>query len=93
MIYECENFLPASYFSNPNLFPRYILVRRPANDDQDGGDGTEWQGFVKQMKRHFEKETFIIRTELEKQRKSIITEVRKDVNQVQTKIDLRIDEI
>ena len=41
MIEECESLLPASYFSDEKLFPRYILVRRPANEE-DTGEDSEW---------------------------------------------------
>jgi hypothetical protein len=72
MIEECENLLPQRFFTEDN-FPKYILVRRPVEDE--GSADSEWQGFVNQMKKHFEKETLIIKTEFDKQRKSI-TEVK-----------------
>jgi hypothetical protein len=75
MIEECESLLPDRYFSDEKLFPRYILVRRPVTEE-DTGEDSEWQGFVKQMKKHFDKETLIMRTEFDKQRRSI-NEMRK----------------
>ena len=78
MIEECENLLPQRFFTEDN-FPKYILVRRPA-EDEDSGD-SEWQGFVKQIKKHFEKETLIMKTEFDKQRKSI-TEVKASITEM-----------
>ncbi len=61
---------------NKNLFPRFIVYRRPLSDDSSSRSSTwaqdsEWQGFVKQMKRHFDKETLMMRTEFDKQKKTI----------------------
>ena len=83
MIAECEGLLPQRIFENKNLFPPFILVRRPVKEDDGGnGDGSEWQGFVKQMKRHFERETAIMKAEFEKQRRPM-SEMKKKLELVE----------
>ena len=81
MIEECESLLPEKFIKNENLFPRFIVFRRPSSDQEgaEDSDQNEWQGFVKQMKRHFHKESLLMRAEFEKQKKAIINEMSKKV--------------
>ena len=57
MIEECEDLMPYSFFANRNWFPDFIIIRRKQGSSQGGENNDEWQGFVKQIKRHLEQET------------------------------------
>ena len=57
MIEECENLMPEWVFTKRNWFPRFIIIRRQRGSGTGGDNPDEWQGFVKQMKRHQEHET------------------------------------
>ena len=58
MIEECEDLMPDWLFTKPDWFPRFIIIRRQQGSGGSGGDDPdEWQGFVKQIKRHQEHET------------------------------------
>ena len=56
MIEECENLMPERFLSKQNWFPRFIIIRRQQGSSSGGDNSNEWQGFVKQMKRHLENE-------------------------------------
>jgi len=57
MIAECEDLMPDWLFTRRNWFPRFIIIRRQQGSGAGGDNPEEWQGFVKQMKRHLEHET------------------------------------
>ena len=57
MIKECEYLMPESVFAKRNWFPRFLIIRRKQGSSSGGDNSDEWQGFVKQMKRHLEHET------------------------------------
>ncbi len=48
---------------NSNFFPRYIVVRRPAN--QGNGGQAEWQGFIKAIKQTIKINTIKMTTQLQ----------------------------
>ena len=58
MIEECEDLMPEWLFvTKRDWFPRFIIIRRQQGSGGAGGDDPEeWQGFVKQVKRHLEHE-------------------------------------
>lgn len=47
LIYERESQFKDEDLNNPQLFPRYIVLRRLANSDSQAD---EWQGFIKDLK-------------------------------------------
>jgi len=49
LIAEREMHMTQSDFDNSAYFPKYIVLRRPAK--AEGGEGAEWQGFIKDMKK------------------------------------------
>jgi hypothetical protein len=57
MIKECEDLMPQCFFNKKNWFPRFIIIRREQGSSAGGENSDEWQGFVKQMKKHVEHET------------------------------------
>ena len=52
MIVERESMMSYSELNNPEWFPKYIVLRRKVNRNQNSG---EWQGFVKEIKNNFDK--------------------------------------
>lgn len=52
MIIEREEIMSAAELSNPDFFPRFILVRRPKDL---ASRKEEWQGFVKEIKSNQER--------------------------------------
>jgi hypothetical protein len=57
MIEECEDLMPRLLFSYRKWFPRFIIIRREKDSTKGGENSDEWLGFVKQMKRHLNRET------------------------------------
>jgi hypothetical protein len=68
MIEECESLLPKFCYDYKSWFPRFILLRRPVNSESIGGEDDQWQGFVKQMKKHLDLEGQLIRQQFKSQR-------------------------
>jgi hypothetical protein len=54
---ECEDLMPECFFTKKNWFPRFIIIRREQGSSAGGDNSDEWNGFVKQMKKHLEHET------------------------------------
>jgi hypothetical protein len=61
MITECEDLMPDWCFKKENWFPRFIIIRREQGSGGGGDNPDEWYGFVKQMKRHLEHETTVLK--------------------------------
>ena len=68
MIQECESLLPEWCFDKENWFPKFIIFRRQQDAESADGEDDQWQGFVKQIRRHFEQEVAIIRQQFKLQR-------------------------
>ena len=49
LIAEREMHMTEADFANSDYFPKYIVLRRPAN--AAGIEGAEWQGFIKDLKQ------------------------------------------
>ena len=66
MIQECENMLPNFLVQRykDKWFPNYLVIRRPQDSENIAEEENQWQGFVKQIKRHFEKENQSLKIEL-----------------------------
>ena len=79
MIEECESLLPQFLINKyyQDWFPKWIIIRKGREGQSIDGVDDQWQGFVKQMKNHFDKETRIMKAEFEKQKSSIIHVIEK----------------
>ena len=66
-------------------FPDIIVVRRVPGSEEVIGGGAEdqWQGFVKQMKMHFAKETGLINNKFKIQ-KDAMDKMQADITKVKT---------
>eukprot|EP00347_Sterkiella_histriomuscorum_P014859 403359252 len=51
LIKERELYYKGNDFKNRELFPRYLILRKPVQDNLDDENANEWQGFVKDIKR------------------------------------------
>jgi hypothetical protein len=54
MIEECEDLMPEWIFTKRNWFPPFIIIRGAQGCGAGGDNPDEWQGFIKQIKRHIE---------------------------------------
>ncbi len=51
MIQEREMIMTAKERANPDYFPKTLILREPADSEQDGsGSSSEWMGFVRDIK-------------------------------------------
>ena len=94
MIEECEAMMPR-FLMTPKRFPKWLIIRRGQDSKTFGGEQNQWQGFIKQIKKHFEKETSLIKSEFNAQ-KTLINQSQKDIkyiNSTQTEMREEMKEI
>ncbi|CDW78177.1 UNKNOWN [Stylonychia lemnae] len=73
MIVEREQLFSDKDLIKEKLFPRFIIVRRPINNEsQDGG---EWQGFIKDLK-------YTIRTSVSKSKGEVIQKIHSSIEKI-----------
>jgi len=68
-----------------------IIVRRVTDkEEQIGGGEDQWQGFIKQMKKHYDKESEKVKIEFKMQRIAIEMakiSLKEDIKAVEKKVD------
>ncbi|CDW71536.1 serine threonine protein kinase [Stylonychia lemnae] len=77
MIVEKEQLISTNDLTDINLFPNFIVVRRPlSNDSNEAG---EWQGFIKDIK-------YTIRTAVAKSKGEIIQNLHQSLEKINSSI-------
>jgi hypothetical protein len=82
MIDECESMLPESLIEKykAKWFPNVVVLRRVLGKPGSiGGVEDHWQGFIKQMKKHYDIENDVIKNEFKL--------VKSDITTLQEKMD------
>ncbi|CDW71684.1 UNKNOWN [Stylonychia lemnae] len=79
MIVEREQLFTAEDLTKEELFPNFIIVRRPINNETK--DAGEWQGFIKDLK-------YTIRTSVAKSKSEIIQNFHSATEKINGTIQL-----
>jgi pyruvate/2-oxoacid:ferredoxin oxidoreductase beta subunit len=74
--------MPEWLFKKENWFPRFIIIRREQGSGTGGDNSDEWYGFVKQMKRHLEHETTVLKKMLNRSNESTKKEIKTTQEEV-----------
>ena len=80
MICERELFFSEVEARNPIYFPKYLLLRRSA--EQEDGDQAEWQGFVKDIKLSMKQQQTKIKSDMSQMMKEVGTKIEVQAERV-----------
>jgi hypothetical protein len=54
MIIEREIFMSEKERNNPIYFPKYLIMVKRVDEENNNNDGQEWQGMIKELKKQAE---------------------------------------
>lgn len=72
-------------------FPKYIILRKET--DAELHDGAEWQGFIKEVKKFYEKAIKVQTAKLNRQAKQLHTHCENELKTVSEDVSKKLDDL